>query len=156
MNAGNAANPPELPERREGTNVFQMWKEYEAIAIHFNDLILKLRIQALGGVAAIAAIAGIVLKEAEDGKFQWNLLGFSFLALIPVWVAVWLLDFLYYTPLLYGAVEAIRKLETLRICPISHFRLYRSSRFKLHWSSGIGHRYERAAACESSTGSSPA
>lgn len=97
--------------KSEGASVFEIWKKYEDVAIHFNDLILKIRIQALGGVAALAAIAGIILKESQSGEFRWYMLGFSFLALIPIWIAVWILDFQYYTPLLHGAVLGLRSIE---------------------------------------------
>jgi hypothetical protein len=35
---------------------FNRWLEYEKITMHFNDLLIRLRIQALGGLAAICAI----------------------------------------------------------------------------------------------------
>jgi hypothetical protein len=90
-------------------NLFEVWKEYEQIAVHFNDLLMRLRIQAISVVTAVAAIAGIVLKES--GKIQWDMLSFAFRGLILFWLAVWLLDLMYYTRLLYGAVEAIKELE---------------------------------------------
>lgn len=51
---------------------FEVWKQYEKIAMHFNDLIIRLRTQSIGGLAALAAIIGIVLKNNEggDGAFS--------------------------------------------------------------------------------------
>lgn len=40
------------------SDLFNVWKEYEGIAMHFNELIIRLRTHALGGVAAISAIIG--------------------------------------------------------------------------------------------------
>ncbi len=90
-------------------SMFEVWKEYEHTAVHFNDLIMKLRVQALGVVTAVATIAGIVLKEA--GQIQWDMLSVAFLVLILFWLAVWVLDSWYYACLLYGAVDAIVELE---------------------------------------------
>ena len=112
-------NPPDssnslgrTPATSEGEpTVFEIWKSYEQIAMHFNDLIIRMRVQALGGVAAIVAIAGIVLKEPQGVAVRWTLMGFAFLALIAFWAAVWALDRFYYTRLLYGAVDAILELE---------------------------------------------
>ena len=38
----------------EGWPTFEVWQEYEKIAMHFNDLLMRLRTQALGAVAALA------------------------------------------------------------------------------------------------------
>ena len=105
LEQGDRAEPGRSWEDR-----FKTWKEYEKIASHFNDLLMKLRVQALGGVAAIAAISGIVLKDS--GKVQWGLLALAFAALIGFWIAVWVLDHRYYQRLLYGAVGAIADLES--------------------------------------------
>src|SRR5688500_4996729 len=42
----------------------QLWTEYEKIAMHFNDLILRLRVQALSGITAILALSGIAANLA--------------------------------------------------------------------------------------------
>lgn len=91
---------------------FEVWKQYEKIAVHFNDLILRLRVQALGGVAAIAALAGLVLKEHPSGLIGWKVIAVAFAVLIVFWIAVGLLDLLYYNPLLIGAVDAILEIES--------------------------------------------
>jgi len=44
-------------------NRFDLWKEYERVAMHFNDLIIRLRSQSLGGVAAFATLAGVVANQ---------------------------------------------------------------------------------------------
>ncbi len=43
---------PEKPNA--GFDGLQLWKEYEGVAMHFNDLIIKLRGQSLGAVAAFS------------------------------------------------------------------------------------------------------
>lgn len=91
---------------------FELWKQYEKVAVHFNDLILRLRVQALGGVAAIAALAGFVLKEHPAGVIGWKVLAVAFAVLLIFWIALWLLDLLYYNPLLLGAVDAILEIES--------------------------------------------
>jgi hypothetical protein len=91
---------------------FELWEEYEKIAVHFNDLILRLRVQALGGVAAIAALAGFVLKEHPAGLIGWKVLAVAFAVLLIFWIALCLLDLLYYNPLLLGAVDAILEIES--------------------------------------------
>ena len=37
-------------------DVKTLWVEYEKIAMHFNDLLIKLRTQSLGGLAAIGFV----------------------------------------------------------------------------------------------------
>jgi hypothetical protein len=102
-----ASNRPEslVPSR------FAVWLEYEKIAIHFNDLILRLRIQALGGVAAISALAGLVVNEKVPADLRWKVLGFAFSVLTVFWLALAILDLCYYSRLLRGAVAAILEVE---------------------------------------------
>jgi hypothetical protein len=37
----------------EGFPIRELWEKYEEITMHFNDLIIRLRTQALAGVAAV-------------------------------------------------------------------------------------------------------
>jgi hypothetical protein len=109
-------NPSDSEEREEARStiddkLFTIWKEYEQIAVHFNDLILKLRVQALGGVAAISAIAALVLRETVDQSFRWQALTAMFGILIIFWIALFILDLFYYNRLLLGAVDAILEIE---------------------------------------------
>lgn len=80
--------------------------------MHFNDLILKIRIQALGALAAVVTVGGVLLKTvSSDPKIPWGLLSFAFLVLLAFWIAIWQLDFLYYNRLLMGAVDSLLELE---------------------------------------------
>lgn len=100
-----------LSEDKEGIDIFDLWREYEKIAMHFNDLLIKLRVQALGGVAAVSVLVSFVSKGQAGGDFPWGILSGTFFLLILVWIAIWCLDFLYYNRLLLGAVNEIRIIE---------------------------------------------
>jgi hypothetical protein len=90
----------------------KVWKHYEDIAMHFNDLIIRLRTQSIGGLAALATILGIYL-HSQDGSqsFKCGLAVIAILFLILLWIAIWILDMCYYNRLLEGAVNAILELE---------------------------------------------
>ncbi len=102
--------PPSTQTARD-ISVFEVWKEYEKIAMHFNDLLIRLRTQALGGVAVISALVGFLSKGDTLGSFRWGILAGVFFLLILFWIAIWFLDFRYYNRLLLGAVAGILELE---------------------------------------------
>src|SRR5579875_44902 len=96
------------------TKSFQLaaWEKHEKIAMHFNELILKIRIQALGAVAAIVTIGGVLLKaDTAAPGLPWGLLACVFGVLFLFWIAICLLDFLYYNRLLMGAVDCLLGIE---------------------------------------------
>ena len=88
-----------------------MWKEYQEIAKHFNDLLIRLRSQSLGAVAAFAAVAGFVAKGEVAAQLRWGTMAGVFSLLMVFWVAIWVLDFTYYNRLLIGAVDALMSIE---------------------------------------------
>ena len=92
-------------------SLFEVWAKYEDIAMHFNDLIIRVRFQALAGVAAFAASAGIVLDRVGYQPTRWKLMAIAFGVLIVFWFAIAVLDLFYYNKLLLGAVDAILRLE---------------------------------------------
>jgi hypothetical protein len=96
----------------QGLPLFEVWKKYEEVAMHFNDLLMRLRIQALAGVAALAVLAGI-FSNVKTYNFHgtWLIAAGAFGALCLLWVAIWVLDMLYYNRLLIGSVVAIIDLE---------------------------------------------
>ena len=120
---GCATIPPHLANRgrlplesgsgnnRAGFDAFAAWKEYQAVAMHFNDLLLRLRTASLAAVGAFATIAGVVIKTDVDSHLRWATLAGVFALLGCFWVAIWVLDFLYYNRLLIGAVDALIELE---------------------------------------------
>lgn len=88
------------------------WDKHEKIAMHFNDLILKVRTQALGALAAVITIGGALIHDkGSSTAFPWELATVFFGVLIAFWAAIWILDFKYYNRLLLGAVDALLKLE---------------------------------------------
>jgi hypothetical protein len=90
---------------------FALWKEYEGVAMHFNDLIIRLRTQSLAAVAAFATIAGILTKNDATPASRWEVMSGAFGILSAFWVAIWVLDQFYYNKLLSGAVRAILDIE---------------------------------------------
>jgi hypothetical protein len=92
---------------------FKMWEKYEEVAMHFNDLILRLRVQVLGGVTAVFALSGIAVNFAARPATpeQWDVIFGTLLFLIAAWVAIAILDLCYYHTLLLGAVDALLELE---------------------------------------------
>jgi hypothetical protein len=69
-------NPGKNPTGRaepEGWPLKDVWEKYEDIAMHFNDLLIRLRTQALAAVAAISTLATIFGKTGADPKLSWEL-----------------------------------------------------------------------------------
>jgi hypothetical protein len=93
--------------------VFEVWREYEQVAMHFNDLLMRLRSQSLAAIVAFTALAGVVLQRDAASGFRCDVLAGVFLLLTLCWVAIWILDFGYYNRLLLGAVEALLTVEEL-------------------------------------------
>lgn len=88
------------------------WVKQEKIAMHFNDLIIKVRTQALGALAAIITVGGALIHDrGSSTAFPWGLVTAFFGILTAFWVAIWILDFLYYNRLLIGAVDSLLTLE---------------------------------------------
>lgn len=107
MNSSTPPRPP-LPE-----DLRELWAKYEDIAMHFNDLLMRLRSQSLAGIAAVSTLVGIFTKEGiADVHMDWLVATSLFIAMAFFWIAIWCLDILYYNRLLMGAVAAIVKLET--------------------------------------------
>ena len=93
--------------------IFDVWKEYEEIAMHFNNLIVQLRLRALGRVAVILTVFGFAFRGDLGASSAWGLLAVVIILLSVAWVAVWILDMRYYNRLLRGAVLAIIEIERL-------------------------------------------
>lgn len=87
--------------------VFKLWSKYEDIAMHFNDLLIRLRIQALGSVTISGTLATAILKPDSN----YISLKFVFPFFLVAWLAIYCLDMWYYNRLLSGAADAIIKLE---------------------------------------------
>jgi hypothetical protein len=75
--------------------------------MHFNELLIKLRVQALGGVTISGTLATAILKPETN----YYSLKFVFPSFLIAWLAIWCLDMYYYNRLLSGAADAIIELE---------------------------------------------
>jgi hypothetical protein len=91
--------------------VVDVWKKYEDVAMHFNELIMRWRLQAIGGLAALVTAAGFVVGDASTLLVRYRAMLILSLMLTFAWAAVGLIDLLYYRLLLRGAVDAIIELE---------------------------------------------
>ena len=114
MAVENSRNMEEANETESDEYYFKLWKSYEDVAMHFNDLIIRLRIQSIGGIAALAAILGIFLKETNgdsSNTFSYCIASIAMFVLMMFWVGIFILDICYYNRLLEGAVNAILELE---------------------------------------------
>ncbi|MBI1213681.1 MAG: hypothetical protein GC190_19655 [Alphaproteobacteria bacterium] len=93
-------------------DVQKLWAKYEDIAMHFNDLLMRLRSQSLAGIAALSTIVGVLAKgDVASMRVSWFVAAMIFVAMALFWVAIWCLDFLYYNRLLRGAVSALAQIE---------------------------------------------
>jgi hypothetical protein len=53
--------------------IHDLWAKYEDITMHFNDLLIRLRTQALAGVAALSTLVGIFTRTDKDGiHISWQ------------------------------------------------------------------------------------
>jgi hypothetical protein len=91
----------------------KLWKEYEGVAMHFNELLIRLRTQALGAVATIVTAAGLVLHQSGSTTTgeQWPAICAVSVLLLLVWGSLWMIDVSYYSKLLRGAVNALVEIE---------------------------------------------
>jgi hypothetical protein len=106
---GTASNSAGLFGNYSETSEFVLWEKYETVAMHFNDLIIRLRTQAVGGLAGVVAVAGIAVNYAQkpDTRAPWMILCGTLVILLFAWASLWLLDTRYYARLLRGAVNAL-------------------------------------------------
>lgn len=89
-----------------------LWEKYEEIAMHFNDLLMRIRMQSLAGIAALSTIVSIFADEASSNPtINWMVATGLFGAMLLIWTAIFCLDYFYYSRLLGGAVKAIKILE---------------------------------------------
>lgn len=109
----NSSNNAVNADSRIDPTVLEAWKHHEDIAVHFNDLIMRVRTRALAVLAAIIAAGGIALKIAYEGTntIPYGTIALLLIVLLAFWIAIWMLDYLYYNRLLIGAVDGILELE---------------------------------------------
>jgi hypothetical protein len=102
----NIDTPTDCSNPASFEDVLKLWSKHEDTAIHFNDLLIKLRIQILGGVSISGTLAATIIKEKNSYSLRY-----IFLSFLIIWIAVWILDICYYSRLLSGAVEATIEIE---------------------------------------------
>ena len=89
----------------------ELWFHYEEIAMHFNGLIIQYRLQLMGGVGAIGAVASYLIASRTEEAMRPGLrLVVSATLLVLVCAAAYL-DIFYYNQLLVGAVDALLEFE---------------------------------------------
>jgi hypothetical protein len=88
----------------------RLWDKYEKVAMHFNELLIRLRTQALGAVATIVTATGFLMSHQPSDEPWWAVSAVSLLLLIA-WCTLWMIDVCYYSRLLRGAVNALLKIE---------------------------------------------
>jgi hypothetical protein len=113
METREETNSDSMKQKDHDDYYLKVWKHYEDVAMHFNDLIIKLRTQSIGGLAGLAAILGIFLhtQGGDNESFNCGLAIVATICLMLLWIAVWILDMRYYNRLLEGSVNAILELE---------------------------------------------
>lgn len=88
-----------------------LWEKYEEIAMHFNDLLMQIRMRSLAGVAAVSTLVGVFADGGGGISLDWLVAAGLLLAVTLVWFAIFCLDYFYYSRMLGGAVAAIKRLE---------------------------------------------
>lgn len=58
-------------EMNEKPTQFELWKSYEDVAMHFNDLLIRLRTQALAALATISSIILVINKFKDISEKQF-------------------------------------------------------------------------------------
>lgn len=101
-----------MVEETKPIDVQSLWAKYEDIAMHFNNLLMKLRTHSLAVIAALSTAVGIFAKDGVDAfTLDWGAAEALFIAMALFWIAIATLDFGYYNRLLLSAVKAITELE---------------------------------------------
>ena len=99
-------------EREARLEIQRLWEKYEDIAMHFNDLVMRLRSQSLAGIAVNSTLVGLFTRTGStDVKLEWIAAFAIFVAMVVFWIAIFCLDVLYYNRLLIAAVSALTTLE---------------------------------------------
>ncbi|MEA2991838.1 MAG: hypothetical protein QOD40_758 [Alphaproteobacteria bacterium] len=119
--------------------VHDLWAKYEDIAMHFNDLLIRLRTQALAAVAALSTLVGIFTKtDPNSVHVSWEVATAVFIGLGVFWTAIWAIDRCYYNRLLIGAVSALKDLEAESTKPQPDLKIDFSTKIEQHVSRPFG------------------
>ncbi len=88
-----------------------LWRHYEEIAMHFNELIIQYRLQLMGGAGAIGGILAYLGSKIDDISRRHSLRAWLSTGLLVILFAAAYLDLGYYNKLLRGAVDALILIE---------------------------------------------
>lgn len=108
----NARPDGQPTEHGVDPNIVGVWQKYEDVAMHFNELIMRWRLQAIGGLAGLVTLAGFVVGDAESLLVRYRAMLLLSLVLTFGWIGVGIIDLFYYRRLLQGSVDAILRLES--------------------------------------------
>ncbi|HVY25676.1 MAG TPA: hypothetical protein VHB79_03965 [Polyangiaceae bacterium] len=65
--------PPRMsPEAIKADADFNLWAKHEDIAMHFNDLNMRWRLQAMGGLATLVTVGGFVVATCYRGMLIFS------------------------------------------------------------------------------------
>ena len=91
-----------------------VWSKYEDVAMHFNDLIMRWRLQAIGGLAGLVTLSGFVVGDAATLHTRYRAMLILSGVLAVAWIGVAFIDLFYYRRLLQGAVKSLLCFEKSR------------------------------------------
>lgn len=96
------------------TEIIQLWFHYEEIAMHFNELLLRYRMQLMGGAGAIGTLLSYLIgSRIKDVTVRHWVVFVVSLVLLVIISAAAALDLFYYNQLLLGAVDALLEFENM-------------------------------------------
>lgn len=94
---------------------YKYWEKCKDIAMHFNDLILGLRIKAIGALGLSIALGTGLLKGASlntgSALPTKAALAFGLWMLLAFWVSIFVIDVFYYARLLEKTVKHLCEIE---------------------------------------------
>jgi hypothetical protein len=97
---GSSPNPDSTAEELQ----LQAWEKHQDVAMHFNELIMRWRLQAIGGLAGFVTLAGFVVGDTTSLHVRYRAMLILTTVIAFAWLAVGAIDLFYYSRLLQGAV----------------------------------------------------
>lgn len=91
---------------------FETWKQYEEVAMHFNELLIQFRAQVGGGLATLVTLGGYIAEgKIRDARDRSRFLFVTCTSLAFVIALAGCLDLLYYSKMLAVTVQEIVAVE---------------------------------------------
>jgi hypothetical protein len=79
--------------------------------MHFNELLMRWRLQGIGGLAALVTTGGVAVQSVPQGPSLYLAVRFGSAVLGCIWIGIAAIDLFYYRRLLHGAVDCLLRLE---------------------------------------------